>query len=75
MTGQKKTMYWGRSTTDAAFVFNAIIQKMLNDKKRLFCALKNLIDMKRAFDSVSLNSLWLKLYRSGVDGKCLCKKL
>lgn len=58
----------GRSTTDASFVFNAVIHKLLNEKKRLYCAF---IDMRRAFDSVYLNSMWLKLYRSGIDGKLL----
>ena len=27
--------------------------------------------MKRAFDSVHLNSMWFKLYKSGVNGKML----
>ena len=44
----------GRSTTDAIFVLNAIIKKILNEKGRLFCAF---IDLKRAFDSVYLNGL------------------
>ena len=39
----------GRSTTDACFVLNAIIQKILNEKGRLYCAF---IDFKKAFDSV-----------------------
>ena len=50
----------GRSTTDAIFVLNAIIQKILNEKGRLFCAF---IDLKRAFDSVYLNGLWFKLHK------------
>ena len=58
------TLSLGRSTTDAIFGINAVIQKMLKDKKMLYFAF---IDMKRAFDSVYLNSLWLKLYRSTVN--------
>lgn len=58
----------GRSTTDAIFVLNAIINKILSDKQRLYCAF---IDMRRAFDSVYLNAAWLKLYGLGIEGKCL----
>ena len=39
----------GSSTTDAVFVLNAIIQKILNEKGRFFCAF---VGLKRAFDSV-----------------------
>ena len=56
----------GRSTTDACFVLNAIIQKILNEKGRLYCAF---IDFKKAFDSVYLNGLWFKLYKLGINGK------
>lgn len=49
-------------------MFNAVIQNILNEKKKLSCAL---IVTKRAFGSVCLNNLWLKLYRSGLDGKLL----
>ena len=58
----------GRSTTDAIFVLNAIIQKILNGKGRLFCAF---IDLKRAFDSVYLNGLWFKLHKIGINAKML----
>ena len=58
----------GRSTTDAIFVLNAIIQKILNGKGRLFCAF---IDLKRAFDSVYLNGLWFKLHKIGTNAKML----
>ena len=58
----------GRSTTDAIFVLNAIIQKILNEKGRLFCAF---IDLKRAFDSVYLNGLWFKLHKIGINAKML----
>ena len=58
----------GRSTTDAIFVLNAIIQKILNEKGRLFCTF---IDLKKAFDSVYLNGLWYKLYKLGINAKLL----
>ena len=58
----------GRSTTDAIFVLNAIIQKILNENGRLFCAF---IDLKKAFDSVYLNGLWYKLYKLGINAKML----
>lgn len=58
----------GRSTTDAIFVLNAIIQNVVNSNGRLFCCF---IDMKRAFDSVYLNGLWYKLYNAGINGKLL----
>ena len=58
----------GRSTVDASFVLNAIIQKYLSEKKRLYCAF---VDLKKAFDSMYLNGLWLKLYKLGIGGKTL----
>lgn len=58
----------GRSTIDAIFVLNSIIQKVLKEKGRLFCAF---IDLKKAFDSVYLNGLWFKLFNLGLNGKIL----
>ena len=58
----------GRSTTDAIFVLNAIIQKILIEKGRLFCAF---IDLKRAFDSVNLSGLWFKRHKIGIKAKML----
>ena len=58
----------GRSTTDAIFVLNAIIQKILNEKGRLFCTF---IDLNKAFDNVYLNGLWYKLYKLGINAKML----
>ena len=45
----------GRSTLDAIFVLNAVIQNILNEKKRLYCAV---IDLKKAFDSINLHNIW-----------------
>ena len=40
----------------------------MNNKNRLYCAF---IDLRKAFDSVYRNGLWLKLYKSGISGKIL----
>ena len=58
----------GRSTTDAIFLLQSLIQKVLNQKGRLYCAF---VDLQKAFDSVYLNGLWFKLYKLGIDGKLL----
>ena len=58
----------GRSTTDAVFVLHAVVQKVLNEKGRLFCAF---VDFRKAFDSVYLNGLWFKLFKLGINGKML----
>ena len=41
---------------------------MLNNNKRLFCAF---VDLRKAFDSVYHNALWLKLCQMGINGKML----
>ena len=58
----------GRSTTDAIFLLQSLIQKVLSQKGRLYCAF---VDLQKAFDSVYLNGLWFKLYKLGIDGKLL----
>ena len=55
-----------RSTVDAIFVLNAIINKMLNERRRLYCAF---VDLKTAFDHIYRNALWCKLYKIGVNLK------
>jgi hypothetical protein len=50
----------GRSTVDAVFVLYSIIENYVNSNKRLYCCF---VDMKRCFDSIYLNALWLKLYK------------
>jgi hypothetical protein len=50
----------GYSIIDAVLVLNAIVHKVLNESNRLYCCM---VDMKRAFDNVYLNGLWLKLYK------------
>ena len=58
----------GRSTIDAIFILKGIVDSVLNSKGRLYCAF---IDLKRAFDSINRNALWLKLYYLGIKGKLL----
>ena len=50
------------------FVLNAVIQKILNEKKRLYCAC---IDMKNAFDIINLHTSWYELFKQGLNGKKL----
>ena len=47
----------GRSTIDAIFILKGIVDSVINSKGRLYCAF---IDLKRAFDSINRNALWLK---------------
>jgi hypothetical protein len=58
----------GRSTVDAIFILQNVIQHFLNNGKQLFCAF---IDLKKAFDSVYRNGLWYKLHCNGVRSKML----
>ena len=45
---------------------NSLIERVLRDKKRLFCCF---VDFKKAYDFIDRNCLWFKLINSGVDGK------
>ena len=58
----------GVSTTDASFILMSIVQKFLNENKRLYCIF---VDLKKCFDSINRNALWLKLYKHGIQGKLL----
>ena len=58
----------GRSTVDAIFVLNAIIQRILSKNERLACAF---VDLRKAFDSIYRNALYFKLNRLGVNAKML----
>ena len=58
----------GRSTVDAQFVLLNLIQKFLNENKRLYCVF---VDFKKAFDCVNRNALWLKMSNCGIRGKVL----
>ena len=54
------------STVDAIFILTSLIERHLQNKKRLYCAF---IDLKRAFDSVYRDGLWFKLIKNGVGRK------
>ena len=54
------------STVDAIFILNAAINKILNNKGRLYCAF---IDLRKAFDCVIRNALWYKIHRFGINAK------
>ena len=58
----------GRSTVDACFILQNLIEHFMQDKKRFPCAF---VDLKKAFDSVYRNALWFKLLKMGLDGKIL----
>ncbi|KAL4221122.1 hypothetical protein ACF0H5_019381 [Mactra antiquata] len=57
-----------RSTVDASYILINLIQQYLNENKRLYCVF---VDLKMAYDCIDRNALWLKLYKSGIDGKIL----
>ena len=58
----------GSSTIDAIFALHTLIEHYLNHNSRFYVAF---IDIKKCFDSIYRNALWLKLYRSGLQGKLL----
>ena len=58
----------GYSTQDHIFVLHCIIDIYLHRKQKLYCAF---IDYRKAFDLVDRSSLWVKLLRSGVNGKVI----
>ena len=58
----------GRSTIDASFILHSIVNRFLNENKRLYCTF---VDLKQCFDSIYINGLWLKLYNMGLNGKLL----
>jgi hypothetical protein len=56
-------------TRDAIFALHSIKSNTLcKKKKRLYCAF---IDSKKAFDSVDRSKLWIKLAKSGIQGKLI----
>jgi len=56
------------STADAIFILNALIEKQLHNKHKLFCCY---IDYRKAYDVINRGQLWYKMIRSGVDGKLM----
>ncbi|MES9881010.1 MAG: reverse transcriptase domain-containing protein [Sedimenticola sp.] len=57
-----------KSTVDCIFLLKGIIDKVLGDKGKLFCAF---IDYEKAFDTVMRDALWLKLVNYGVSTKMI----
>ena len=58
----------GRSTVDATFILHSIVEMFLSENKRLYAGF---VDLRKAFDSINRNVLWLKLYKLGISGKML----
>ena len=55
----------GRSTTDSIFILHSIINSLISQNKKLYCAF---LDLRKAFDWVDRNCLWLKLVSIGLSG-------
>lgn len=55
----------GYSTVDNMFVLNAVIDTILSQRRKLYCAF---IDFKKAFDYVNRQCLWYKLLKTGIRG-------
>ena len=56
------------ATVDAVFLLHTVIQKVLSNNSKLWCAF---IDYQRAFDTVIRESLWIRLVQSGISCKML----
>jgi len=57
-----------RSTVDCIFTLHSIIQNVLANNMKLYCAF---IDYEKAFDTVIHDALWVKLVQSGLSCKML----
>ena len=58
----------GSSTIDAIYILMSLVQKYINENKRLYVIY---VDMMKCFDTVYRNALWLKIYKAGIEGKLL----
>ena len=58
----------GRSTVDQLGILKSVVEQRMNKGKPTYCAF---VDLKKAFDSVNRNYLWLKLARMGVSKKII----
>ena len=58
----------GRSTIDAIYILMSLVQKYVNENKRLYVIY---VDMMKCFDTVYRNALWLKIYKAGIEGNYL----
>ena len=61
-------MHNSDSTVDAIYILMSVVQHFLNENKRLYVVY---VDMLKCFDSIYRNALWLKMYKSGIQGKIL----
>ena len=59
----------GRSTVDAVFVLMSVIQKFMFENKWLYVVF---VDLIKCYDTINRNVLWLKLFKLGINGNCLC---
>ena len=50
------------------FALLSAVQNYRSNNKRLYVAF---VDLKKCFDSIYRNALWLKLFRAGIQGKML----
>lgn len=55
----------GFSTVDNMFVLRALIDTLMSQKKKLYCAF---VDFRKAFDYVNRDCLWYKLLKNGIRG-------
>ena len=53
-----------KSTVDCIYILQAIINKQLSSKCKLYCAF---IEFKKAFDLVYRNGIWFKLCETGIS--------
>ena len=56
----------GRSTSDGIFILHSLVQHVLKDNGKLYCAF---IDYEKAIDTVIHEALWLKLVENGISCK------
>ena len=56
----------GRSTSDCIFILHSLIQRVLKDNAKLYCAF---IDYEKAFDTIIRDALWFKLTDNGISSK------
>ena len=56
----------GRSTSDGIFILHSLVQHVLKNNDKLYCAF---IDYEKAFDTVIHEALWLKLVENGISCK------
>ena len=58
-----------RSTVDAMFLLQSVVEIFLSQRKSLFVSF---IDLRKAFDKTHHESLWYKLYQNNVSTKTIC---